>query len=149
MGEGLDSLCNYTVRCCCFFFVVFFSIFSAVLQRCHNRGWTSPSPLYLLSEQLTMEHSAGGDPDRLIVLWQPWPSQLEDRKQQNTACLPGCSPPPLPHASSKLQPPIHRQYTSLNTPSSPLFTVTPATKDIFFFSHRQRHLNITPVLFDS
>lgn len=115
VGEGLDSLCNYIVRC-------FFFIYSAVLQRCHNRGWTSPSPLYLLSEQLTMEHSAGGDPDRLIVLWQPWPSQLEDRKQQNTACLPDCSPPPLPHASSKLHPPIYLQYT-LNNPSSPLFTL--------------------------
>lgn len=36
--EGLDSLCNYTVRC------FFFFIYSAVLQRCHNRGWTSPLP---------------------------------------------------------------------------------------------------------
>lgn len=63
----------------------FFSISAAVLQRCHNRGWTSLSPLCLLSRQLTMEHSAGGDPDPLIVLWQPWPSQLENRKTKNPA----------------------------------------------------------------
>lgn len=62
-----------------------FFVSSAVLQRCHNRGWTSLSRLCLLSGQLTMEHSAGGDPDPLIVLWQSRPSQLEDRKQQNTA----------------------------------------------------------------
>lgn len=80
VGEGPYSLCNYTVIRC-----FFFSISAAVLQRCHNRGWTSLSPLCLLSRQLTMEHSAGGDPDPLIVLWQPWPSQLENRKTKNPA----------------------------------------------------------------
>lgn len=64
----------------------------AVLQWWHNRGWTSLSPLCLLRGQLTMGRSAGGDPDPLIVLWQPWASQLEDRKQQNAACWPAHLP---------------------------------------------------------
>lgn len=109
---------------------MFFSVSSAVLQRCHNRGWTSLSSLCLLSRQLTMEHSAGGDPDPLIVLWQPWPSQREDRKQQNTACWPAHPPPPpLPN---------YIPYTStIHSPQHPIITpihsdAIPVTKDIFF-----------------
>lgn len=112
VGEGLHSLCNYTVIRCFFFF---FFISSAVLQRCHNRGWTSLSSLCLLSRQLTMERSAGGDPDPLIVLWQPWPSQQEDRKQQSTACWPAHPPPPpLPNYNPYI--------SSMHSPQHPIIT---------------------------
>lgn len=38
--------------------------------------------LCLLRRQLTMEHSAGGDPDPLIAPRQPWTSQREDRGEK-------------------------------------------------------------------
>lgn len=65
-------------------FFFFFPDSFAVLRWCHKRGWTSLSSLCLLRRQLTMEHSAGGDPDPLIALWQPWPSQREDKKNPRT-----------------------------------------------------------------
>lgn len=68
-----------------------FCVFCVVLQPCHNGAWTSLSPVCLFSRQLTMGCSAGGDPDPLIALW---PSQLEDRKRQNTGCWPAHTPPP-------------------------------------------------------
>lgn len=97
----------------------FFSESFAVSQWCHNRGWTSLSPLCLLRRQLTMEHSAGGDPDPLIVLWQPWPSQREDKKQHNTACRPA-------HHLFQTKTPIYHQCTPLHTRSSAQFTVMQA-----------------------
>lgn len=79
VGEGPYSLCNYTVIRCFFFPSPLLFCNGATIE-------VGPlSPLCLLSRQLTMEHSAGGDPDPLIVLWQPWPSQLENRKTKNPA----------------------------------------------------------------
>lgn len=65
---------------------------SAVLQWCHNRGWNL---LFLLRRELTMEHSAGGDPDPLIVMWQPWPSQQEKEDTAQKCMLAIPPPPPL------------------------------------------------------
>lgn len=78
----------------------FFPDSSAVLQWCHDRGWTSLSSLCLLRRQLTKEHSAGSDPDPLIVLWQPWTSQQEDKKTAQYCMLASPPPPPLPNYSS-------------------------------------------------
>lgn len=121
LGEGLHSLYNYTVRC--------FLVSSAVLQRCHSRGWTTLFPLYLFSRQLTMEHSAGGNPDPLIMLWPPWPSQLENRKQQTTACLPAPTTTPRLFQTT---PPICLQYTPSQHPIITLVytDALPVTKDI-------------------
>lgn len=72
----------------------FFLHSSAVLQRCHNRGWTS---LFLLRRELTVEHSAGGDPDPLIVMWQRWPSQ-QGKEETALNCM--LAIPPLPPLSN-------------------------------------------------
>lgn len=114
VGEGLHSLCNYTVIRC--FFCFFLPDSFAVLQWCHNRGWTSLSPFCLLRRQLTMEHSAGGDPDPLIVLWQPWPSQQDDKKLHNTACWPA-------HHLFKSKTSIYHPCTPLQSQPSAQFTV--------------------------
>lgn len=92
-GEGAHSLSNYTV------------------VKVHNgHGRPTLSPLWLLRGpwQWTTQRGWLGP---LIALQHPQPSQLEDRKQQNTACSTTQEVLPAPHPLL---------YLSTNTPTQSL-----------------------------
>lgn len=127
VGEGPYSLCNYTVIRC-----FFFSISAAVLQRCHNRGWTSLSPLSVkqAADNGALRRRWPGPPNSAVAA-----VALAAGEQENEESCVMASPPAQlpPHTSSKLQLPANIPYTLLHTLSSVLFTLTPCQLLNIFF----------------